>query len=142
MVTSEAVSRVQISAAYEPSQAVVDCIEALEGERDSLFRTQRRFGVDAPLDVDLRLAGRSKPHDFCTRLLICDSLSLVHTCAIVGTQQEGMCQVRFPDRGSFKVSCRPLTAQPIVFQKMCLCINLLLFERDIYITTLCFSSGE
>lgn len=57
MVASEAVSRVQVSAAYEPSQAVVDCIEAMEAERDSLFRIQRRYGVDVPLDVDLRLAG-------------------------------------------------------------------------------------
>ena len=57
MVAPEAVSKPQISAAYEPSEAVVAAVRALEDARSALFDLQAAAGVHVPLAVDLRLAG-------------------------------------------------------------------------------------
>lgn len=59
MVSPEAVSKPQISAAYEPSEAVVAAVRALEDARSALFDLQAAAGVHVPLAVDLRLAGVS-----------------------------------------------------------------------------------
>ncbi|KAK9846418.1 hypothetical protein WJX81_003415 [Elliptochloris bilobata] len=59
MVSAEAVSKPQISAAYAPSEAVVEAVRALEGARSALFDLQADAGVHVPLAVDLRLAGLS-----------------------------------------------------------------------------------
>lgn len=61
MVAPEAVSKPQISAAYAPSQAVLDAVEALEGARSALFDLQADAGVHVPLVVDLRLSGGRRP---------------------------------------------------------------------------------
>lgn len=57
LVAGESVSRPSISAAYEPSQAVCDAIEALEEEREQLYDLQMQADIAAPLSVDLRLSG-------------------------------------------------------------------------------------
>ena len=57
LVAGESVSRPSISAAYEPSQAVCDAIEALEDERERLYELQIQADIAAPLSVDLRLSG-------------------------------------------------------------------------------------
>ncbi len=57
LVAPESVSRPSISAAYEPSAAVCEAVQALEPERERLFRLQSQAGLDAPLAVDLRLSG-------------------------------------------------------------------------------------
>ena len=57
LVAGESVSRPSISAAYEPSQAVCDAIEALEDERERLYELQVQADIAAPLSVDLRLSG-------------------------------------------------------------------------------------
>ena len=57
MVAPEAVSKLQISAAYEPSEAVVAAVRALEDARSALFDLQAAAGVHVPLAVDLRLTG-------------------------------------------------------------------------------------
>lgn len=57
MVAPEAVSKPQISAAYEPSEAIVAAVRALEDARSALFDLQAAAGVHVPLAVDLRLAG-------------------------------------------------------------------------------------
>jgi len=46
-----------VRARYPPSPPVVAAIAALDGTRASLARLQWRYGVDAPLAVDLRLSG-------------------------------------------------------------------------------------
>jgi len=57
LVAAEAVSKLHISAAYEPSAAVVAAVQALEPARSALFDLQADAGVHVPLGVDLRLAG-------------------------------------------------------------------------------------
>lgn len=57
MVTGEVVTRLQISAAYPPSEAVINCVQAMDGERTVLAALQQRKQVFAPLEIDLRLAG-------------------------------------------------------------------------------------
>ncbi|BDA41503.1 probable helicase HelY [Coccomyxa sp. Obi] len=57
LVAGESVSRPSISAAYEPSQAVCNAIEALEDERERLYELQVQADIAAPLSVDLRLSG-------------------------------------------------------------------------------------
>ncbi|KAK9908752.1 hypothetical protein WJX75_002337 [Coccomyxa subellipsoidea] len=57
LVAGESVSRPSISAAYEPSQAICDAIEALEEEREQLYDLQMQADIAAPLSVDLRLSG-------------------------------------------------------------------------------------
>ena len=57
MVAAEVVARPHISAAYEPSSAIVEAVEALEPARSHLFNLQAEAGVDFPLMVDLRPAG-------------------------------------------------------------------------------------
>eukprot|EP00884_Botryococcus_braunii_P013752 jgi/Botrbrau1/22378/Bobra.0002s0055.1 len=57
MVTAEVVTRLQISAAYPPSQAVIDCVQAMEAERTTLAGLQIRHQVNVPLEIDMRLAG-------------------------------------------------------------------------------------
>ncbi len=57
LVAAEAVSKPHISAAYEPSAAVVAAVQALEPARSALFDLQADAGVHVPLGVDLRLAG-------------------------------------------------------------------------------------
>ena len=63
LVAPESVSRPSIAAAYEPSARVCEGVHALEAARESLFELQLQAGIDAPLAVDLRLAGarRSPP---------------------------------------------------------------------------------
>ena len=57
VVAGEAFSRASVWAAYPASPAVCDAVEALEPERARLAALQMAAGVDAPLGVDLRLAG-------------------------------------------------------------------------------------
>lgn len=57
LVAGESVSRPSISAAYEPSQAVCNAIEALEDERERLYELQVQADIAATLSVDLRLSG-------------------------------------------------------------------------------------
>lgn len=56
-VAPEAVSRSGAWVAYPPSAIVVAAVEALEGERARLAALQVAAGVEAPLPIDLRLAG-------------------------------------------------------------------------------------
>ena len=57
MLTSENISRPQLWVAYEPSAAVIAAVTALESDREALYKAQVQHGVQAPLAVDLRLAG-------------------------------------------------------------------------------------
>lgn len=57
LIAPEAVSKPHISAAYEPSAAVVAAVQELEPARSALFDLQADAGVHVPLGVDLRLAG-------------------------------------------------------------------------------------
>lgn len=57
MLTSENISKPQLWVAYEPSAAVITAVTALEGDREALYKAQIQHGVQAPLAVDLRLAG-------------------------------------------------------------------------------------
>lgn len=57
ILTSENISKPQIWVAYEPSAQVVDAIQALEADREQLYKVQVQHGVQAPLAIDLRLAG-------------------------------------------------------------------------------------
>jgi hypothetical protein len=57
LIAVESASRPALSAAYEPSQAVCDAIEALETDREKLYGLQLRAEVLQPLNVDLRLSG-------------------------------------------------------------------------------------
>ncbi len=50
-------SRPQLRCAYEASDAVWEAAEALEPDRKALAALQQAHGIDAPLDMDLRLAG-------------------------------------------------------------------------------------
>jgi DSHCT (NUC185) domain len=55
---TQAVSRPQLRCAYEVSAPVWEAAEALEADREALAELQARHGVDCPLELDLRLAGR------------------------------------------------------------------------------------
>eukprot|EP00887_Chlorella_sp_A99_P006095 scaffold22.g6095.t1 len=57
VVAPEAVSRPGGWVAYPPSEAVIAAVEGLEDARAQLAALQVRAGVDAPLPIDLRLAG-------------------------------------------------------------------------------------
>lgn len=57
MLTSENISKPQVWVAYEPSAAVIAAVTALEADREALYKAQVQHGVQAPLAVDLRLAG-------------------------------------------------------------------------------------
>ena len=57
ILTSENISKPQVWVAYEPTQKVVDAVQALEPERERLYKVQVQHGVQAPLAIDLRLAG-------------------------------------------------------------------------------------
>ena len=57
ILTSENISKPQIWVAYEPSAEVVTAIQALEANREQLHKAQVQHGVQAPLAIDLRLAG-------------------------------------------------------------------------------------
>ena len=59
ILTSENINRPQLWVAYEPTAEVVQAVEALEGSRERLFRVQVQHGVQAPLAIDLRLAGEA-----------------------------------------------------------------------------------
>lgn len=58
ILTSENISKPQIWVAYEPSAEVVNAIQALEPNRELLYKAQVQHGVQAPLAIDLRLAGK------------------------------------------------------------------------------------
>lgn len=57
ILTSENISKPQIWVAYEPTAQVVNAIQALEADREQLYKVQVQHGVQAPLAIDLRLAG-------------------------------------------------------------------------------------
>ncbi|KAL3144002.1 hypothetical protein ABBQ32_003810 [Trebouxia sp. C0010 RCD-2024] len=57
ILTSENISKPQVWVAYEPTAQVVDAVQALEPERERLYKVQVQHGVQAPLAIDLRLAG-------------------------------------------------------------------------------------
>ena len=57
ILTSENISKPQVWVAYEPTAPVVDAVQALEPERERLYKVQVQHGVQAPLAIDLRLAG-------------------------------------------------------------------------------------
>ena len=86
ILTSENISKPQIWVAYEPSAEVVNAIQALEADREQLFKVQVQHGVQAPLVVDLRLAGehRCKVSNFvlhpslCQHGFYCESLPFGH----------------------------------------------------------------
>lgn len=66
ILTSENISKPQVWVAYEPTAQVVDAVQALEPERERLYKVQVQHGVQAPLAIDLRLAGIS----FCSCMQI------------------------------------------------------------------------
>lgn len=57
ILTSENISKPQVWVAYEPTEQVVDAVQALEPERERVYKVQVQHGVQAPLAIDLRLAG-------------------------------------------------------------------------------------
>lgn len=57
ILTSENISKPQVWVAYEPTAEVVDAVQALEPERERLYKVQVQHGVQSPLAIDLRLAG-------------------------------------------------------------------------------------
>ncbi|KAK9820466.1 hypothetical protein WJX72_010660 [[Myrmecia] bisecta] len=57
LLTPSVISRPQIWASYEASEAIIATIEALEPERERIFKLQISHGMEASLAVDLRLAG-------------------------------------------------------------------------------------
>ena len=57
MVAADSVARPHITAAYAPSEAVLNAVEAMEPARSHLFELQSAGNVMFPLEVDLRLAG-------------------------------------------------------------------------------------
>lgn len=57
ILTSENISKPQIWVAYEPTAEVVNAVQMLEPERERLYKVQAQHGVQAPLAIDLRLAG-------------------------------------------------------------------------------------
>ena len=58
IMTGENISKPQVWAAYEPTPAVIAAVQALEGEREQLYKAQVQHGIQAPLSMDLRLAGK------------------------------------------------------------------------------------
>lgn len=58
MMILQAVSRPQLRCAYEASEPVWEAAEALEADKAALAELQARHGIDCPLELDLRLAGR------------------------------------------------------------------------------------
>lgn len=59
ILTSENISKPQMWVAYEPTAAVVKAVEALEDMKEQLFKHQVQHGIQAPLAIDLRLAGKA-----------------------------------------------------------------------------------
>lgn len=57
IMTGENISKPQIWAAYEPTPEVINAVQALEGDREQLYKAQAQHGIQAPLSMDLRLAG-------------------------------------------------------------------------------------
>ena len=57
IMTGENISKPQVWAAYEPTPAVIAAVQALEGDREQLYKAQVQHGIQAPLSMDLRLAG-------------------------------------------------------------------------------------
>ena len=59
IMTGENISKPQIWAAYEPTPEVISAVHALEGDREQLYKAQVQHGIQAPLSIDLRLAGNT-----------------------------------------------------------------------------------
>ncbi|KAL0028996.1 hypothetical protein WJX77_010606 [Trebouxia sp. C0004] len=57
IMTGENISKPQIWAAYAPTPEVISAVQALEGDREQLYKAQVQHGIQAPLSIDLRLAG-------------------------------------------------------------------------------------
>ena len=65
ILTSENISKPQVWVAYEPTAQVVDAVQALEPERERLYKVQVQHSVQAPLAIDLRLAGMTLCVEAC-----------------------------------------------------------------------------
>ena len=61
ILTGENISKPQVWVAYQPSKEVTAAVEALEPDRELLYKAQSKNGVLAPLSIDLRLAGAVNP---------------------------------------------------------------------------------
>ena len=78
ILTGENISKPQIWVAYEPTQEIIDAVQALEGAREQLYKAQVQYGIQAPLSIDLRLAGISylnpnSLHHRCSQHFRCSS---------------------------------------------------------------------
>lgn len=59
IMTGENISKPQIYAAYGPTPEVSKAVQALEGDREQLYKAQVQHGIQAPLSIDMRLAGNT-----------------------------------------------------------------------------------
>ncbi len=59
IMTGENISKPQIYAAYGPTPEVINAVQALEGDREQLYKAQVQHGIQAPLSIDMRLAGNT-----------------------------------------------------------------------------------
>ena len=76
ILTSENISKPQMWVAYEPTAPVVNAIQALEADREQLYKVQVQHAVQAPLAIDLRLAGKD-----CWLCTLCTGL--LHKTALI-----------------------------------------------------------
>lgn len=101
LIAAESASRPAISAAYEPSQAVCEAIEALEADRERLYGLQLQAEVLQPLNVDLRLSGEPclQTADYlCLFIRTCccqwQTDRAFRTCSCICPMWSSACQVR------------------------------------------------